>query len=133
MKKAVLLIVFIISLGLISCSKERHYEFIVRNETAYHLNNIKFGCGENATEVATGANSSSTPFSITFKKSIASLFAEPLLCITVRSYSDSTKTFENTRGQVVSERSLKEGTTNYVVIELDSLPVGKDIFSMRIE
>jgi hypothetical protein len=115
-KKLYLFNIFILAIGLISCSRERIYEIKIVNETDYYLN--KVSVGKDTMQIAVGPNQTSGPFEIAFTPNAAGLFSQPLLGVTVLTYSDSTTTFENSVGEVIAMNKLHEGRTNFIYIKL---------------
>mgnify|MGYP000232901803 CR=1 FL=1 len=125
-------IVFFI-MSLLSCSKEASYEAKIINNTDYHLNNIKLGCTADIENIEVKPNSTSGTLIISYETGWT--FSERLLCTTILSFSDTTKTYENTNGLggTNSMSDFKEGQINYININLDpNFTDSLDIFSSTI-
>lgn len=113
-----LLSFFLLTIGLISCSRERIFEIKIVNETNYNLDTVSVGSGKDATQIAVGLNQTSGSFELAFTPKAGNFFSESLLSVTVRTYSDSTTTFENTVGGIVAMSKFHEGRTNFIYIKL---------------
>lgn len=114
---------------LTSCFEEREYEFIVTNNTTYRVDKMTIS----DTELSIDPNSTLAPVTITYKKGVGHFFTEPLVGMSVRTYSDSTTTYENTYGRVVSLSDLKEILPNIVTLELDPAPFyPTDVFIVKV-
>ena len=123
--------VFLLTIGLLSCSQERTYEIKIVNETEYYLN--KLSVGEDVNYKAVGPNQTSGSFDFAYKPKTGNLLTQPLLRVTVLTYSDSSGTFENSVGGVVDLTKFQEGRTNYIYIKLaPSQPNTPTLFTVAI-
>lgn len=99
-----------------SCFRERGYRLQVANKTDYHINKMTFKADEQ-TVLSVNPNSISEEFIISIKLSTFSL-SEPLLSVRINEYSDTSTTYENKIGQVISIEKLNKKDVNNVSIEL---------------
>lgn len=116
-KQSKFLITILIS-ACISCTTEIDYRFKVKNTTNYQLDKIVFG-NMDGTIISVKPNMTSDLFIIKRQDNkLAKFFSEPLLGVTVLSYSDSVSTYENQIGEVISISDLKEDEINILTFRL---------------
>ncbi|MCD4773507.1 MAG: hypothetical protein K8R41_09020 [Bacteroidales bacterium] len=135
MKKLVFnILLSLLLIGLISCSKELSYDFKVKNETNYHLNKILFDWCQGDNSISVEPNKSSEIFTLTYKTSGANFFGSGSLCITIESYSDSISNYENAYGIAIDRSKLDEGQLNTINIIKDINPYYEtDIFTISLQ
>jgi hypothetical protein len=114
---------------LCSCKKEITYDCTLINETKYRINKIEFSCAVDKKTVSILPFGTSYKFELRYVKSSGRFFSEPLLCITVTEYSDSTQTYQNSIGHTMSISALQK--TNKLVIKYEPSPFyPSDIFKV---
>ena len=118
---------------IVGCAWNRTYEFTVINTTDYKIDTLKIGCGlEGKKKISVNPNDTTEQFEIRFRYLIP--LTEPLLCLTVTNYSDSTGNYENTYGGVISESSLTGIRSNILKIKLDKYSMyDGDIFLIKLQ
>jgi hypothetical protein len=90
----------------------------VKNATDYQLDKIVFG-NMDGTIISVKPNMTSDLFIIKRQNNdLAKFFSEPLLGVTVLSYSDSISTYENQIGEVISISDLKKDEINILTFRL---------------
>ena len=77
-------------------------------------------------------NSTSEKFELRYVKRGGSAFTEPLLCITVTEYSDSTQSHQNSYGGTMSISDLKKNNEFVITYEPNTL-YPSDIFKVAIK
>lgn len=102
---------------LCSCEKEITFDCTLINETKYRINKIEFSCSIDKKTVSIPPFGKSEKFELRYEKSVGRFFAEPLLCITVTEYSDSTQTYQNSIGRTMAISNLKKN--NEFIIEYE--------------
>ncbi len=123
----------IISFGLFSCSKEIDYNFQVKNQTKYHLNEVSFDWCNGDNKISINPNSLTGLFTLTYKTSGANTLGHGSLCITVLSYSDTISTYQNTIGIAIEKSKLNKKTPNVILISEKTTPSNSNIFSIELE
>ena len=117
-----------------SCRDRPHdFDFKVVNNTNYKIETMKLGCGEkNSMNISIEPNGLVTfiyHYSGTYFN-----FTEPLLCHTITKYSDTTTSYKNTIGGVISFHALSKNNLNIINIELDPDPFHpSNIFSVSLQ
>jgi hypothetical protein len=128
-----LLIVAIITYFMIlvcSCRKETTYNLTLINETNYQIDKIEFSCAVDDKSVSVPSFGSSKKFELRYEKEVCgNCFSEPLLCISVTAYSDSTQIYQNEIGSTMSMSDLKKNNEFIIRHEPNSLNP-TDIFTV---
>lgn len=103
--------------GLCACSNEKAFEIKVVNETGFKLDSVAVS-GNN--QLTVNPNQTSSLLQINYDPNAAAFFSEPFFKITIRAFSDSTKTYNNAneKGYLMPVSNFKEGTMNYINIKL---------------
>ena len=131
MKKK-LTIIFFTCIILTGCALNRSYDILVINHTGYKIDTMNFGCNRNIKQISVNPNDTSNKFRIPFKYIFA--FSEPLLCVDISNYSDSTNKYKNNKGMVIPESDLSRKRQNVITVKLYEKPNNRsDIFSINIE
>ncbi len=107
-----------------SCFREREYRLQVTNKTDYQINKMTFNANEQ-TVISVNPDSKSEEFIISIKSAFFSL-SEPFLGVRINEYSDTSTTYENKFGQVISIEKLNKKDINNVSIELKPNPLNKE-------
>ena len=71
----------IISFGLFSCSKEIDYNFQVKNQTKYHLNEVSFDWCNGDKKISMSPNSLTGLFTLTYKTRGANISKRWYFCV----------------------------------------------------
>jgi len=122
-------IIACITFLLCSCKKEITYDCTIINETNYRIDKIEFSCAVDKRSVSIPSFGTSEKFELRYVKSAGRFFSEPLLCITVTEYSDSTQTYQNSIGQTMSISDLKKNNEFIIKYEPSTL-YPSDIFKV---
>jgi hypothetical protein len=118
MKRLVQIGLAVFLINLISCTNDIRHQFIIENKTQYVINKILIG-GTDTLIFSIRPNGTSEPFVVTRRDNMVSLFSEPLLAITVQSYSDSIATYENNIGEVIGFAGFNTDKVNTLTIRND--------------
>lgn len=102
---------------LSSCNKETTYSCKLINETSYHIKEIKFTCAVDEKSVSVTPLGTSDKFELRYEKRVGRFFTEPLVCITVTEYADSTQTYQNEIGRSISVSKLKKDNELVITYE----------------
>ncbi len=126
-----LLSTLIFTLIISGCAINRTYNLTLINTTGYNIDSLKIGCGKQSSNATILPFDTTETLKIPFNYLFA--FTEPLMCMTVTSYSDSTGKFIHTSGNVISESDLKKGENNLISIKLkDNQDKKTDIFEIKL-
>jgi len=136
MKKLYILLILITFL-LSSCSKtgiNKNYIFVVKNETKYNLDKVKFDWCNNDNFITISPNSVSPEITLTYKITGYNLFDSGSLCVTVESYSDSISNFENNEGHSITRTVLDTKKINTIILTeiSDTLYQGTNPFKIKL-
>ncbi|MDD3738892.1 MAG: hypothetical protein PHP31_06330 [Lentimicrobiaceae bacterium] len=104
-----------------SCTDEVIYNCTIDNTTEYRIDKIEFSCSINEKIISVPPNSVSNKFQLTYTKNVGRFFVEPVVCVTITEYSDSTKTYKNTIGNVISISDMPVNTEFVVEYEQNTL------------
>jgi hypothetical protein len=116
-----------------ACQKEINYECSVTNNTSYRIDKMEFSCAADNYTLSVEPNSSSPHFNLVYRRRAGRFFTEPLLCVTITGYSDSTAHYQNTYGQTFSIRELSKSTSSFH-IKYEPNPLrSTDIFKVSKE
>ncbi len=115
---------------LTSCNKETTYDCTLINETTYNIKSVKFTCAVDETKIAVPPLGTSAKFELRYEKRVGRFFTEPLVCITVTEYADSSQTYQNTIGGTLSVNKLKKSNT-FVISNKTNTTNPTDIFSVK--
>lgn len=131
--KLKILFVFIcVGLLFFSCTDEIIYDCTINNTTKYKIDKIEFSCAIDEKIVSVSPNSVSDKFQLTYIKSGGRFFSEPLVCVTITEYSDSTKTYQNLIGRTISISDMSVNTEFIIEYEQSTL-YPTDIFKVSIK
>lgn len=103
---------------IFSCTTETDYRFQVKNTTRFNLDKIQLN-GRDGIIVNVGPHAISDTFVIARQSSLANIFSEPLMVITVLEFSDSVSKYDNHIGEVISISKLKPDEVNILTFSLD--------------
>ena len=113
----------------ISCTKK--YNFEVRNETKYTLNEVSFDWCNGNNKISVNPYSSVT-VSLSYKvRFLNFIFGYGELCVTVLTYSDTQNVYKNTIGAGFDRGTLKKH--NVIRITEKSASNNSNIFSITLE
>jgi hypothetical protein len=116
---------------LATCKKRNEYIFVVINPTNYRIDNIDFTCAVDKFHLSVEPNSTSSEFIL--RKDALGIFSEPLICMTITDYSDSTK-YKNGTGNTISFKGLSHKKVNTIRLsQITNTLYPSDIFSISIE
>lgn len=121
------LVLILISFMLYSCSIPWKYSFQIENNTKYKIDTFQIGDNKDSTYLSIDSDSISKQVDYKFTGTIINV-TEPMIYLTVLSYSDSTKKYYNEkhRGGMIGVFRLSKFNTNYLRVETDSLPPSFD-------
>lgn len=112
------LIIILFVLINISCSKKATYDFEVSNETDYFINTFVIGSGDDKVKISINPNETSEIVSYEFGGTYFN-FAEPMMSLAVKQYSDSIEVYDYNTGGGTSIPDLYKNKTNRIKISLD--------------
>lgn len=115
---------------LTSCNKETTYSCKLINETSYHIKEIKFTCAVDEKSVSVTPLGTSDKFELRYVKNTGRFFSEPLVCITVTEYSDSTQTYQNSIGRTMAVSKLEKNNELIITYEPNTFNP-TDIFKVK--
>lgn len=125
------IITFLFSgLLFISCSKE--YDFTVKNNTKYVLNDVSIDWCNGEKKIFIGSYSTAN-VALTYKSKLSNSFGSGSLCITVLTYSDTAGIHYNTNGVSIDRSELSKRNPNTISISERSSATNSNIFSIELE
>lgn len=127
-----ILFVIIFLTILNSCKKNETFLIQMVNETNYELNEVEFDWynGDNTISLAPFQSSEET----TFVCEDLEAFGPCLFSITILSYSDSARNYQNLEGFSISRKELSETRVNKFVVNLNSETESEtNIFEVLLE
>lgn len=119
-------------LSLFSCSKEIEYNFQIKNQTRYFLNEVSFDWCSGDKKIAINPNESIN-YTLKYKTSGLNAFGPGSLCVTVLSYFDTAASYSNTYGISIEIDKLNRKNPNVIKISEKSSPNNSNIFSIELE
>jgi hypothetical protein len=122
--------IIIASMFLFSISCTKKYNFEVRNETKYTLNEVSFDWCNGNNKISVNPYSSVT-VSLSYKVRFLNIFASGSLCVIVLTYSDTQNVYKNTIGAAIDRSILKKH--NVIKITEKSASNNSNIFSITLE
>jgi hypothetical protein len=122
----------LISIVMGACSRTQDYELVVINQTDFTIDVFKIDTHPRAVELSINPRDTSDTVVYRYKSAVIDL-AEPLLGLSVDSYSDSLNTYQNKYGQVTSIPDLLKNNVNTIYIHLKDTTVYKEyIFEITV-
>jgi hypothetical protein len=131
-KKALITVSFIITFILNSCSKEITYDCTLINETNYRIDKIEFTCAVDQRTISVPPMGTSEKFELRYVRNAGRFFDEPLLCLTISEYSDSTQTYQNSIGSTMSISDLEKNNEFVIKYEPNTM-YPSDIFKVTLK
>ena len=114
------------------CAINRSYEILVINNTVYKIDTMNFGCGRNTKQISVNPKDTSNQFRMRFNYTFA--ISEPLLCVAISNFSDSTNNYKNSNGIVIPQSGLSRKKRNVITVKLYEKPNNNsDIFLIKQE
>ena len=111
-----------IPIMLLTCSKEKYYEFQVINETDYDITEFHLDWCNGENKISVKSNESSEEHTLLYETSAANAFGPGSICVCVATYShpsNSSLKFYNTCGIARTRDHLSTKNLNVIYISED--------------